>query len=50
MICKHGETENGYTTIMLEKDAAIIVFQKDLLLFVTTVVSSMQIVKSHLLY
>jgi len=26
MICKHGETENGYTTIMLEKDAAIIVF------------------------
>ena len=28
MICKHGETENGYTTIILEKDGATIVFQK----------------------
>lgn len=28
MICKHGETENGYTTVTLEKDGATIVFQK----------------------
>ena len=28
MICKHGETVNGTTTITLEKDGATIVFQK----------------------
>jgi len=28
MICKHGETTDGFTTITLEKDGATIVFQK----------------------
>ena len=28
MICKHGETADGFTTITLEKDGATIVFQK----------------------
>ena len=28
MICKHGETVNGTTTITLEKNGATIVFQK----------------------
>ncbi|SFV63155.1 hypothetical protein MNB_SV-3-1629 [hydrothermal vent metagenome] len=28
MICKHGETINGTTTITLEKNGATIVFQK----------------------
>ena len=27
MICKHGETVNGYTTITLEKNGATIIFQ-----------------------
>lgn len=28
MICKHGETIDGFTTITLEKNGATIVFQK----------------------
>lgn len=28
MICKHGKTADGFTTITLEKDGATIVFQK----------------------
>ncbi len=28
MICKHGETVDGFTTITLEKNGATIVFQK----------------------
>ena len=27
MICKHGETVDGFTTVTLEKDGATIVFQ-----------------------
>ena len=27
MICKHGETMNGVTSVILEKDGATIVFQ-----------------------
>jgi YgiT-type zinc finger domain-containing protein len=28
MICKHGETVEGFTSVTLEKDGATIVFQK----------------------
>ncbi len=28
MICKHGQTIDGFTTVTLEKDGATIVFQK----------------------
>ena len=28
MICKHGKTVEGFTTITLERDGATIVFQK----------------------
>ena len=28
MICKHGETIDGFTTVTLEKNGATIVFQK----------------------
>ncbi len=28
MICKHGETQEGYTTVTLEKNGATIIFQK----------------------
>lgn len=27
MICKHGETENGFTTVTLEKNGSTIVFK-----------------------
>ncbi len=27
MICKHGETKDGFTTITLEKDGATLVFK-----------------------
>lgn len=28
MICKHGETSDGFTTVTLEKNGATIVFQQ----------------------
>ncbi len=28
MICKHGETVEGFTTVTLERDGATIIFQK----------------------